>query len=266
MASFKLYGVPLSQPFRAVAWTLLQQKVPFTVKLIVPGATTSIGSRHESFLAKTVGQTGKVPILEILTDNADAPTWTISESPAILTFLCERQGDSSTLYAPPASRQKALIDSYMHWHHEGTRAAMTQLTVPFLRPDLPLSVTNQSRQSVGRTLSKLDQAWLKDTLFLTSNERPSIADLLAYEEIAQATMTGILEELTPDNYPRLYDWVSRMQELPFHTEAHAALKALGSLAEESEVPLAKRLGIATKAGLKALEDAQATNRLGPPTM
>ena len=40
----KLYGVPLSQPFRSVAWALLKKREPFTVKMVVPGMKVSEGT------------------------------------------------------------------------------------------------------------------------------------------------------------------------------------------------------------------------------
>ena len=36
-----LYGVPLSQPFRAVLWPLLARRVPFEVALAIPRAAWS---------------------------------------------------------------------------------------------------------------------------------------------------------------------------------------------------------------------------------
>ena len=45
MTSLKLYGVPLSQPFRSVAWALLQKKVPFEVKLAVPAMKSKVGAQ-----------------------------------------------------------------------------------------------------------------------------------------------------------------------------------------------------------------------------
>ena len=45
-----LHGVPLSQPFRSVAWACLQKRVPFVAQLVVPGSTAKMGSRSASHL------------------------------------------------------------------------------------------------------------------------------------------------------------------------------------------------------------------------
>ena len=41
----KLHGVPLSQPFRSVAWACLQKRLPFEVALVVPGMSSKMGSK-----------------------------------------------------------------------------------------------------------------------------------------------------------------------------------------------------------------------------
>ena len=253
--SFKLYGLPLSQPFRAVAWTLLQQRVPFQIQLTVPGAATKIGSLHESFLSKSAGRTGRIPLLEILDDkdNNDEP-WTISESPAILMYLCERQQQEqpSSLYAPAGSRTKTVMDSYMHWHHDGTRR-LTHLTEPLLRPDLN---RKQVLHTTREALNSLEHAWLKRRRYIGGNDHASIADILAYEEIIQAFhLAEDFAQNLQQAHPRLDQWVQRMQELPFYAEAHEALTNLVST-QASDMPTPKRLRAANLAGLQAYQKAQ----------
>ena len=57
-----VYGVPFSQPVRAVLWVLLYKRLPFKLVLINPGTTGKNGSRHPSFLAKNPG--GTIPTIE----------------------------------------------------------------------------------------------------------------------------------------------------------------------------------------------------------
>ena len=72
-----LHGVPLSQPFRAVAWACLQKRLPFEVKMVVPGSTRAPhGSRSDDFLK--LNPAGTVPLLQ-------DDLVTLAESPAILT-------------------------------------------------------------------------------------------------------------------------------------------------------------------------------------
>ena len=107
----KLHGVPLSQPYRAVAWALLQKRVPFETALVVPGSPKKMGSRHEDFLAKA--PLGKVPVIE---DNGVV----VQEAAAILGYLGETRDWSADLY-PSDAAARARVNSFMHWHHQGTR-------------------------------------------------------------------------------------------------------------------------------------------------
>jgi hypothetical protein len=97
----------------------------------------------------------------------------------------------------------------------------------------------------------LDQAWLGQSPYIATEKDASIADMLAYEEVAQAYMT---DSLNLDEYPNVQEWVKRMQGVEYHDQAHQALTTLGSLAVESELPMMKRLGAATKAGLSSIKD------------
>lgn len=251
-AAIKLYGVPLSQPFRAVAWSLLQHHVVFDVQLCVPGATSKIGSLHESFLAKS--KTGTVPLLELTTHGG--VMMTIGESPVILSHLCETLGWNPLLHGPPGSARKVQIDSYLHWHHVGTRQ-IAKLAAEHLRPDLKLVI---DRPQILQQLTKLNDAWLMDDYIAGTDL--SIADFLAYEEVAQLYMTGLLDDLP--EYPKVHAWVQRMEQLPYHKEAHAALTTLGNLVEPNEMSMAKRLGAATKAGMEAYKLVQMN--YAPPMM
>ena len=57
-------------------------------------------------------------------------------------------------------------------------------------------------------------------------------------------------------YPNVLRWVDRMKALPEYEAAHVALASLGALRVETDVPMTKRLGEATKAALKAITKAQ----------
>lgn len=240
----KLYGVPLSQPFRSVAWTLLQHQVRFEIVLTVPGMTSKIGSLNESFVAKSRGHTSTVPLLE-------DGTVCISESPAILSYLCDRYGFDSW-HGKPGSLRRATIDSYMHWHHSGTRT-LAKLQVSRIRPDLGYTETEKDVEAVNRVLLSLEQGWLQDDAYIAGSDL-SIADMLAYEEFAQVYMTGLLPQLT--EYPRITAWIDRMTQLPYHAEAHTALTTLGNLKEPNDTPMPKRLGAATKTSMKVMQELQ----------
>ena len=107
----KLHGVPLSQPFRSIAWACLQQRLRFEIVVVVPGSKAKNGSRSEEYLK--VNPMGTVPMLE------EADGTVIMESPAILIHLAEKHGWHELW--PRDSTLRARVNAYMHWHHTGLR-------------------------------------------------------------------------------------------------------------------------------------------------
>ena len=109
-----IYGVPFSQPVRAVMWLMLIKKFPFELKLINPGSSSEGGSRHPNYLKKF--PTGTIPSFE------DPETGLlISESHAIMCYLCNTN-NWNDLY-PSNPEQRAKVDSYLHLHHRNVREA-----------------------------------------------------------------------------------------------------------------------------------------------
>lgn len=249
----KLYGVPLSQPFRSCAWTMLQLEVPFQVEIAVPGMSSKVGSLHENYRSLTPHRTSKVPLLV-----DDAVGLAVAESPAILAHLCERHGRDGgrpPLYAPPGSIEKARIDSYTHWHHSNTRD-LARVFQTRVRPDLKVELSEGDWERVREVLDAIDSGWLERSggQYIGGSASPSIADVLAYGEISSVVLTGLV---SVDDFPNLASWMGRMQTLPYYDEAHASLLALGDLTvEEPGSSIAKRLGHATKMGLQAITQAQ----------
>lgn len=234
------------------------------MQVTVPGLASEIGSHHASYSAKSRMKTTKIPLLE------DTRTgFCVAESPAILSFLCEHYGWENTLYGKPGSQRKVTIDSYMHWHHTGTRA-LSAIAYPYFR-DIQKddSYFEKALAKTKHTLTSLEEGWFSnmladpntgDGLFLAGGDHPSIADLLAYEEIVQLTVLGMLhEDIFRTDYPKIFAWMGRMSQQPYHDAIHKSLVALGDVTAtptDDALPLSKRLGVATKAGLKAIKEAQ----------
>ncbi|MDA0822610.1 MAG: glutathione S-transferase N-terminal domain-containing protein [Proteobacteria bacterium] len=78
-----LYGVPFSQPVRAVMWLMIYKRLPFELVLINPGSKGSSGSRHPDYLAKNPA--GTIPTLE-----EPDTGFTLGEAHAIMTYLCDK--------------------------------------------------------------------------------------------------------------------------------------------------------------------------------
>ena len=171
----KLHGVPLSQPFRSVAWACLQKRLPFEVNLVVPGMESRIGSKGPAYLR--LNPTGTVPTLE---DDGVV----VLESAAMLSYLANKH-QWTDLY-PQEAAARARIDSFMHWHHQGTRTVAAGFAVPYLRPELAKALGEDGLAKAKRAaldaLQLLETHWLATDPYVAASHQ-TVADLLAYEEV-----------------------------------------------------------------------------------
>jgi len=264
---------------------MLQLNIPFQIELAVPFNTSSkIGTQHDNFQNLTKHRSSKIPVL--IDD-----TFVLTESAAILTYLCERYGcdndnDSDnhpTLYASPGTKKKAMIDSYMHWHHTHTRL----VSKPFgrkIKPHLKIDLTTNDESFIQDVMTRIDTGWLSQSseqqqqqqsscgksCYIGGFDTPSIADIIAYGELSTVTMTNLVP-IDENKFRNLSSWMKQMSTLPYHDESHVALSTLGDLSSSTtidddddddisssstNIPIEKRLGAATKAGIASFEKAQ----------
>lgn len=218
-----LYGVPFSQPVRAVMWLLLHKQTPFEMVLINPGSKGDNGSRSPEYLAKNPG--GTIPTLE-----EPDTGFVLGEAHAILCYLCNRHGWTDLYPAEP--RARAAVDWYLHYHHRNVREASVGLVAPRIRKDLNIPETTQQAASLAltRALTALDSGWLANARYLTG-EHLSIADFAAYVEIGQLQPEFTnLYDFGP--FPNVRRWLETMQRVDGHDEVHTVLKELGDISGE----------------------------------
>ena len=213
-----IYGVPFSQPVRAVMWLMLIKKFPFELKLTNPGSSSKSGSRHPDYLKKF--PTGTIPSFE------DPETgFVLSESHAIMCYLCNKY-NWNDLY-PSNPEQRAKVDSYLHLHHRNVREASIGLVAPKVRKDLNFSedFLETSKISVQKAFKAIEVGWLNNSNFL-------IGDISAYVEIGQLqSMFTNVYNFEP--YPNIQKWLSEMQNVDCHDDIHAALYELGDISREA---------------------------------
>lgn len=237
-----LYGVPFSQPVRAVMWVLLHKRVPFEMVLINPGSKGENGSRNPAYLAKNPG--GTIPMIEE-TDTG----FVLAEAHAILCYLANRHGWSDLYPADP--RERARVDWLLHYHHRTLREASAGLVAPKIRKDLdiPETVQQAARATVTRALEALENGWLARTGFL-AGDAPTLADFAAYVEIGQLQpgFTNVFD-FTP--FANVRRWLEAMKRLDGHNTVHAVLSTIGDISREA--PAMETIREANKNALRALK-------------
>ncbi|MGB1190946.1 MAG: glutathione S-transferase family protein [Pseudomonadales bacterium] len=224
MPGLIIYGVPFSQPVRAVLWLLMLKKIPFELVLTNPGSSGPGGSRHPDFLTKNPG--GTIPCLE-----EPETGFTLGEAHAIMTYLSEKNAWHDVY--PSDLQARARIDGFLHFHHRNFREASVGLVAPKVRKDLniPESVQMSAHRSLSAALKMLETSVLSHTQFLTSDTM-TLADLAAYVEIGQLQpeFTNVFDF---SGYPNVQRWMNDMKSVDGHDDVHVALTELGDISEQA---------------------------------
>ena len=238
----RLYGVPFSQPVRAVVFLMRYKRQPFELVPTSPGSRNEGGTRSPGFLEKNPG--GTIPTLE-----EPDTGFTLGEANAIMAYLCNRHAWFD-LY-PSDPRQRARVDWYLHYHHRNLREVSVGLVAPKVRKDLniPEAIQQSARANFTRALGVLENSWLAKSRFLAA-EHLTIADFAAYAEIGQLQpeFTNLFDF---EPYPNLRRWLAEMKHLDGHDEAHVALAELGDISIEP--PTMDALKQANLKGILALQ-------------
>ena len=218
-----LYGVPFSQPVRAVMWLMLYKDTPFEMVLINPGSKGDNGSRNPAYLAKNPA--GTIPMIE------DPGTgYVLAEAHAILAYLCNKHGWTDVY--PDNPEHRGRVDWYLNFHHRNVRDASIGLVAPKIRKDLDIPEVTQAtaKATLTNALKGLDTGWLADSRFLAGDEL-SIADFAAYAEIGQLRpeFTNVYD-FGP--FPNVRRWLDDMKGVKAHDTVHVVLAELGDISQE----------------------------------
>lgn len=218
-----LYGVPFSQPVRAVMWLLLYKRTTFEMVLVNPGSKGEGGSRNPEFLARNPG--GTIPTIE----EADTG-FVLGEAHAILCYLSNKHGWHDVY--PADAQGRARVDWYLHYHHRNVREASVGLVAPRIRKDLniPEAMQRSAQATLGRALQALDTGWLAERRYI-AGDGLTLADFAAYVEIGQLQpcFTNLFD-FGP--FPNVSRWLQQMKRVEFHDDVHVALTELGDISVE----------------------------------
>ncbi len=242
-----VYGVPFSQPVRAVLWLLLLKRMPFELVLTNPGSRGETGSRNPAYLAKN--PSGTIPCIE-----EPETGFTLGEAHAIMTYLARANGWTDVY--PDDERVRAKIDAYLHYHHRNIREASIGLVAPRIRKDLdiPELIQASAKRNLAAALHTLENGYLADSRFLMGDS-VTLADIAAYVEIGQLQpqFTNVFD-LTP--FPGIGRWLKDMAQVEGHDDVHVVLKELGDISQDA--PDMDAIKNANKQALRALKVKLAT--------
>ncbi|MDH3641269.1 MAG: glutathione S-transferase family protein [Gammaproteobacteria bacterium] len=242
-----LYGVPFSQPVRAVMWLMLYKRTPFQMVLINPGSKGDNGSRNPAYLAKNPG--GTIPTIE----EPDSG-FVLGEAHAIMCYLSNKHGWDDVY--PADHRLRARVDWYLHYHHRNIRDASLGMVAPKIRKDLDIPEATQqaARSTLTNALRALEGGWLAQSTYLMGSE-VTLADFAAYVEIGQLQpeFTNVFDF---EPFPNVRRWLDNMKQVDEHDTVHVVLAELGDIS--SEAPSMDAIKNANKRALGTLKEKLAT--------
>eukprot|EP01084_Bolivina_argentea_P249950 418592_1 len=215
--SIKLYGVPGSQPTRAVAWLCSMKNLEY---VFINVLSAKISKKELKKLNPRVA----IPVITDTDDN-----FTVYESPAIMTYLCSKYGWND-LYPTNNLKRRTLIDQYLNWHHENTRKVTTGYLRVIFRPkyqklfmnnNADLTPIKMEIKIAKRALNIIDNYWLSKHDYIIDN-KVSIADILCYAELIQIkAFPYLFKNIDLQNkYINIKKWMNRMSKLNKHDEIH----------------------------------------------
>ncbi|MGR8950195.1 MAG: glutathione S-transferase family protein [Gammaproteobacteria bacterium] len=237
-----LYGVPLSQPVRAVMWLLFLKRLPFEMVLINPGSQGEFGSRNPTFLAKNPA--GTIPVIE-----EPESGFVLGEAHAIMSYLCRKYAWHDVY--PVDAQARARVDWYLHFHHRTIRNASIGLVAPKFRKDLniPEHVQAAAIKDFTRGLAALENGWLNQGNYLVGDAL-TIADFAAYVDIGQ-TQSCFTNVFGFNDFPNVQRWLDRMATIDSHDDVHVVLADIGDIS--TEAPSMELIKSANKHALRVLK-------------
>lgn len=238
-----IYGVPFSQPVRAVMWLMLYKRTPFELVLTNPVSKGDNGSRHPNFLAKNPA--GTIPTLE-----DPQSGFCLGEAHAIMCYLANKHGWTDVY--PEAPEARARVDWYLNYHHRNLRDASIGLVAPKIRKDLniPEAMQQAARATLTNALKALDTGWLEGNTYLTGDAL-TLADFAAYVEIGQL-QPGFTNVYDFSPFANVQRWLQTMQQVDGHDAVHLVLTELGDISEQApEMEAIKQANISALKRLKA---------------
>lgn len=221
-----VYGVPNSQPVRAVLWPCLMQGLPFELRL----TSQNRDAKQPEYL-REVNPRGTVPAI----DDNGVVLW---ESHAILVYLCEKYGWHDLW--PADLLHRARVNQYLHFHHRNTRElvvgwsrALWPAVFGKANPDEAWLRRNtfpglQNNAQVAAQALRIVDGMLHNNRFLAGDDGPTLADICAYEELGQ-NQPKYANCTDYSDCPNIRRWFVDMAALPAHDVAHAVWQLIGDV-------------------------------------
>ena len=215
MSNLHVHAHPVSQPSRSVIAFLKLSGIPFELHVV-----DLMKREHLTEAFANINPFQSVPAIV-------HEKYNIWESAAIITYVADAFNVDNNWY-PKDITIRGRINSYLHWHHQNIRDPITgYLVAKVIAPKFfgAPEITKEAEVPLrARFIGCLDDIkWcLSKTGYIARTAQPSIADIFAYSELAQAGLIGF--DFTP--YPEVKAWFDKIGSNRIVTEVHQVLRQI----------------------------------------
>lgn len=206
-----VYTNPNSQPSRAVLAFLALNHIPFENHNI----DFAVGEQKSAEFLQ-INPLGQVPAIV----HGDLK---LNESGAILLYLAE-VFHVNNQWLPADIKDKANINSYLHWHHANTRKhayalVLAKVNGPMFygQPHPTEEFESELRRNLNTLLTQLNSL-IEHYHYIAKTSHASLADLQCFCELAQ--LKSVNFDFSP--YPALKKWFDELESIPEVSDAHQA--------------------------------------------
>ena len=207
-----LYYHPLSQPSRTILAFLHLTDVKHEKKLV-----DILNNEHKS------AEYSRISPLQDLPAVKDGK-FTLNESEAIIRYFLNTRmiGD---LYYPSYPRDRALVDSYLPYHHSTFRPKLSKYFMAYyssLFPDVKYDV-QEAKAELETVCREFETVFLDGKKYI-AGDILSIADIFALNELTQIYYTTDVEF---DNMPVIKEYIERCLLNPVLKNVNQPVKEFG---------------------------------------
>ena len=215
MSDLHLHAHPVSQPTRSLMAFFKLSGVAYEFHFV-----DLIKREHLTEEFAKINPFQSVPAIV----HGDYNLW---ESAAIVTYVADAFNVDNNWY-PKDIKIRGRINAYLHWHHQNIRAPIAGfLGAKFFAPKF-FGASELTPEAEAPLRAKLEEClgnikWcLAETGNIARTDEPSIADIFAYSELAQAEIINL--DLTP--HPEVKAWHDRIGANEVVIEVHQTLRQM----------------------------------------
>ncbi|OMJ65889.1 hypothetical protein SteCoe_37466 [Stentor coeruleus] len=215
MSDLTIYGNILSQPVRSVVEFCKLSNIQYTHKDLHP-----MKGEHLTEEYSKINPFQEIPA--IVHDG-----YNVWESAAIVPYLADSYNVDNQWY-PKDIKIRARINAYLHWHHQGVRAVITNYIRQKIAGPKFFGAPELTPETEAPLRAKLNEwfetfTWmLSETHYAARTQTATVADLFAFNEIECI----YLLQVDISAYPAIKTWYDEIAAIPAVHEATAAAQEI----------------------------------------